>query len=229
MRLGCVTIALFFVAGLIAVPYRANASVNAGICEAAASLAAEHVDVPERILQALTLTETGRTSGGQFRPWPWAINHSGEGHWFQTQQELMDYARGLIASGETNFDVGCFQLNYRWHAMHFASLDDMTNPLINARYAAGYLLSKYRDSNDWAGAVGAYHSATQHNADRYLNRFVQIYAALGEASEAPRTDEPQQTVVPRTNPFPLLIAGQPVQGPSLVPQTQARARLLGGQ
>jgi hypothetical protein len=198
-------------------------------CESAANLAASEFRVPADILRSLTATETGRSMQGAIRPWPWAINHAGEGHWFHTKAELLAHAQGLIDAGETNFDIGCFQLNVRWHGQNFSSLDDMADPTQNARYAASFLLSKWHKTQNWSEAVGAYHSNTPIHAETYLNRFWTVYAQLGPP-EYPRQLPVPETIVPvqsRPNQFPLLISGQQSSGPSLVPTTQARRPILG--
>ena len=34
----------------------------------------------------------------------------------------------VFVDGQPSFDVGCFQLNYKWHGEHFASIDQMFEP-----------------------------------------------------------------------------------------------------
>ncbi len=207
----------------------AFASVDpAALCDAAATSAAAGSGVPSAVLRALTRTETGRASGGALRPWPWAINQAGEGRWFATQDEMLDHIDALVSAGVTNFDVGCFQLNYRWHAQGFASLPDMADPVQNARYAAGYLAQKYATSGDWGQAAAAYHSGTPDLAERYLARFSAIYADLDPASEVPATPIVPGGQEDRSNLFPLLIAGQSGGGGSLVPMSARGRRLFGG-
>ncbi len=219
-RAGIILPLLFVLAG------PAFASVDpATFCDAAATVAADGSGVPVDVLRALTRTETGRASGGVLRPWPWAVNQAGEGTWFATKDEMLRHIDDLISAGVTNFDVGCFQLNYRWHGNRFASLPDMADPDQNARYAAAFLASKFVASGDWALAAAAYHSATPAYATRYLARFAEIYAAL-EASPATTAvvlAEPDQP-----NLFPLLIAGPSGGGGSLVPMTATGRRLFGG-
>jgi Transglycosylase SLT domain len=202
------------------------ASVDpAALCDGAAIAASETSGVPADVLRALTRTETGRASGGALQPWPWAINQAGEGAWFATRDDMLDHIRGLVSAGATNFDVGCFQLNYRWHATGFASLEDMADPGQNAHYAAGFLAQKYAASGDWGQAAAAYHSGTPELAARYRTRFSEIYASLDpRASVAgPPVQEPDHP-----NLFPLLIAGRSGGGGSLVPMTAKGRSLFGG-
>lgn len=204
-------------------------------------VAARSFGIPESIMRGLTLTETGRTIQGSLRPWPWAINQAGSGQWFSTPEEMLDRAGQLIQQGETNFDIGCFQLNYRWHAEQFASLEDMVDPGQNAQYAARYLYEKYDEKGSWEGAVAAYHSSTPAYANRYLARFMTIHAGLATptVTQQPVTQQPvtqqrvtQQRVARRqdeaSNMFPFLTVGVSGSGASLVPRVEGGPRLIGG-
>jgi hypothetical protein len=225
IRGGVLTSLMFFT--LIAA--RASASDDAAtLCEWAATAAAETSGVPTDILRALTLTETGRRVQGVLRPWPWAINQGGDGQWFASRDQMLAHAQNLIASGVTNFDIGCFQLNYRWHAQGFASLDDMADPVQNARYAAHYLLAKYQITGDWGAAAAAYHSATPDHAARYLARFSNIFASLGPSDVVAGAPTPAIAEPDRPNTFPLLVAGHGGGAGSLVPQVAGVQPLFGG-
>jgi len=199
---------------LSAVAARPAHAADEGVCTDAARVAAERTSVPFAVLLAISQVETGRGSGTDIQPWPWTINDSGTGSWFASQQEAEAQARAIIAAGRTSFDLGCFQLNYRWHGGQFASVEAMLDPEANATYAAHFLADLYRESGDWSVAAGAYHSRTEEYAMRYRDRFDTAYAAL--------SDDPQQARVvaqrERVNDFPLLQPrdGQRAPG-SLVP------------
>ena len=53
------------------------------------------------------------------RAWPWAINREGKGYWFESREEALAFAKASLAEGRTSFDVGCVQINYRWHGHAF--------------------------------------------------------------------------------------------------------------
>lgn len=186
------------------------------LCQDAARIAAERTGVPYAVLIAITQTETGRARGGTVEPWPWAINDLGDGHWFATRQEAETYAESALAAGRTSFDLGCFQLNYRWHHDGFPSTDAMLEPEANAIYAARFLADLYAESGDWSAAAGAYHSRTEVHATRYRARFDALYAAAtGQpVPSGPLTIAREDHV----NAFPLLQPGDGRRAPgSLVP------------
>lgn len=189
----------------------------ANICDTVAHDAARQYNVPAKVLMALTRTETGRTVQGEFAPWPWTINDRGKGYWFTSQKEMLDFAKALRKQGVSSFDVGCFQLNYRWHSKGFASIDDMANPHTNAAYAAKFVRQLYDEFDNWTLAAGAYHSRTPKYADRYKTRFSKILSSL-----------PAQVTTARSvahNTFPLLVRDDaPSRGGSLFPQNAGRAR-----
>lgn len=155
------------------------------LCRTAAARAAAESGVPNEVLVAITLAETGRSAGHELQPWPWTINAGGEGHWFPDRAAAMTFANSLLAAGQTNFDVGCFQINLRWHGAAFASLDAMFDPDANARDAARFLAGLAREGGGWSVAAGAYHSRTQTLAQSYRARFDAILASQGEGDDDP--------------------------------------------
>ncbi|MEZ5798728.1 MAG: lytic transglycosylase domain-containing protein [Paracoccaceae bacterium] len=198
----------------------------ARMCLDAARYAAQETGVPYRVLVALTLTETGRSRDGALQPWAWSLNEGGASAWFSTREEALEHLTGAIAGGVRNIDVGCFQLNYRWHGAAFASLDAMMEPRSNALYAARLLGRLAGDSGDWIAAAGAYHSATPEVADRYLSRFTPILTALADTGQDTADAGPLGPET-RANAFPLLQAGGSRSAGSIVPIATGGRRLIG--
>ena len=190
-------------------------------CLEAARVAARQTGVPYEVLLAISVVETGRAH----QPWPWTVNLGGDGRWLDSAEEAEALVSQALDSGTTNIDLGCFQLNYRWHAEAFGSIDEMLDPEANALYAAGFLERKYSETGDWALAAGAYHSGTPEYANRYRSRFEAVYAALSEGRPPSAEDPP---LPDRVNRFPLLVAGLKGSHGSLVPGNAAGSRLIGG-
>ncbi len=181
--------ALLFMAGLLALPARATESPDeaaiSAICDATSAAAAGARGIPPDALYAITLTETGRSRGGKLRPWPWTVNMEGKGFWFDTREEALAYVTERYNAGARSFDVGCFQINYKWHGMNFESIEAMFDPMTNATYAAQLLGGLYDEFGDWTKAAGAYHSRTETYASRYRARYARIRARLGGEAPAP--------------------------------------------
>jgi Transglycosylase SLT domain len=197
-------------------------------CRDAAIAAADQYGIPPAVMLAITLTETGRSQAGTLEPWPWAINHAGDGAWYATEETALAAIENLTAQGLRNFDVGCFQLNHRWHAGGFTSARDMIDPARNAAYAARYLLEKYADTQDWGLAAAAYHSGTPEYASQYQGRFEAILANIApDALQGAPIAVAAEDIPARPNAYPLLLAGQRGSGASLVPLSQAARPMFG--
>jgi hypothetical protein len=201
------------------------------LCEDAARRVALETGVPHDVLHAISLTETGRAHQGRMRPWPWAANIDGQGYWFDGPDAALAFARENLARGRRSFDLGCFQINWRWHGEHFASPQMLLDPLTSARYAARFLTRLFDELGSWEAAAGAYHSRTPHLAERYRARFARFRQGLGQGlagqfavAEPPAaTSTSRAEAEPRINTFPFLqLAAEPGGGPalaSLVPAT----------
>jgi hypothetical protein len=201
--MSCLTLS---VALWVSVSLPTNAATGAEICQNAANDAAAKTGIPVTILYAISLAETGRKNNGTFAPWPWTVNMEGKGVWFDTRQAAFEYATKNFDRGARSFDVGCFQLNYKWHGKAFPSLEAMFDPNANALYAAKFLLSLYAEKGDWDSAVGAYHSRTPKYANRYRKRFARIHAQLSGNDDLPET----ANVTPETGPRVAKLNGYPL-------------------
>lgn len=192
-------------------------------CDQAAARAAERSGVPIDILLAITRVETGRGSP-EPRPWPWTINADGQGAWYESKDEAVSAALGHQTNGTGSFDIGCFQLNFRWHGQNFVDLADMFDPVRNADHAASFLMQLYTESGDWSQAVSNYHSRTADLAEAYLARVEAVLDGPGTAVVPDATE-----IVARENLFPLLQAGGQGSAGSLFPVPLSRGPLIGGE
>jgi soluble lytic murein transglycosylase-like protein len=192
-------------------------------CAAAARRAAAAQGVPEDILLTVATIESGR---GSEPGWPWTVGHRGTGHWAATRDEALAHARNLIAAGERNLDLGCFQINLHWHASGFPSLEAMFDPDRNAAHAARLLAGHHARTGDWEAAVAAYHSLTPAPAARYLARFRAAWGRTSDPGPAPPAppDVPQGVAA-----LALLDDGSAAQtAGSLVKAGGLGHRLIGG-
>lgn len=203
----------------------------AAICDQVAAQVARESGVPRDVLAAIMLTETGRRMEGRMRAWPWTVNMEGAGHWFDDADSARAFVYDHFRRGARSFDIGCFQINYKWHHTAFDSLEQMFEPLANGRYAARFLSELFAELGNWDRAAGAYHSRTPELAERYAARFARFRAQ--EAGAETRTDlaalPPRpgsgRPTIPsaetRTNGFPLLRGGSSGALGSLVPAATA--------
>ena len=202
----------------------AVAQVSQSPCDQAAMNAAQTSNVPVDIMLAVTRVETGRSDGNQINPWPWAINLDGNGHWFADADQAIAFADEQLAQGIENFDVGCFQINLRWHGAEFTSLADVFDPQTNADYAARFLSDLYAEKGDWQQAVAAYHSRTPELAAVYVQKITDVIVKLASVPENYGTPVAAPA---RPNRFPLLQGGMSAGAGSIVPMIDAVTPLIG--
>ena len=154
------------------------------ICDQAAEDAARLTRVPVSILKSITRVETGRSDNGHLEPWPWTLNIEGQGVWFSSRDEALEFLEQSLNRGLRSIDVGCFQLNYSWHGSNFQSVQDILNPELNAKYAAGFLRKLHQEKGNWEAAIAAYHSRTPYHARKYLNRYHKIHRDFEEVGNS---------------------------------------------
>ncbi len=133
-------------------------------CEALAERAGAEAGVPEGLMAAIARVESGRGDGA----WPWTLNQGGKGMFLATRAEAVARLSAVVASGVTNIDVGCMQLNWRWHGPAFDSADEMIDPVRNTRHAARFLVELRARLGSWQAAAAAYHSSDRARGAAYL-------------------------------------------------------------
>ncbi|SNT03850.1 transglycosylase SLT domain-containing protein [Tropicimonas sediminicola] len=156
------------------------------ICLHWAEVAAREQGVPVALMKAIATVESGRRSRGEKMPWPWTAHSDGRGHWFDSAGDAKAFISARLDQGHRNVDVGCFQVNVKWHGEHFASLDAMLEPSGNARYAARFLRELHRELGNWESAAAAYHSRTPEHAARYTGLLAPVIARYGGMEATPR-------------------------------------------
>ena len=130
------------------------------ICLTEARRAEAQHGIPKGLLQSISRVEAGRkTVTGEFMPWAWTLNDRGEGLFFDSREAAMRHLQDAVAAGDHSVDVGCMQVNTKWHMDGFHELGDMLDPVQNADYAAGFLLDLHEAHQSWDDAVKHYHSA----------------------------------------------------------------------
>jgi hypothetical protein len=142
---------------------------TAALCEAATRKAEFTERVPRGLLEAISLKESGRWDDEEKRsvPWPWTVTSGGPGEYFATREEALAKVRELRSDGVTNIDVGCMQVNLRYHPHAFETIEDAFDPLTNASYAGAHLKQLREDHHSWHRAVERYHSGDPERGAAY--------------------------------------------------------------
>ena len=150
---------------------------DAELCRAAIGMTERMTGVPDRLMQAVSVMESGRRDAdGTVWPWPWTINVEGVGEVYESKREVIAAVQRHQAAGARSIDVGCMQVNIKHHPEAFASLDEAFDPLANARYAAKFLQQLLAQTGSWPRAVAGYHSLTPDIGGEYARKVLAIWA-----------------------------------------------------
>lgn len=133
--------------------------------------------LPEKLLNAVSIIETGRWNKAveSSVSWPWTVNNGGDGHHFDTKIEAVAKVKQLIKDGKTNIDVGCMQVNLKYHPNAFRSLDQALEPKYNIGYAANLLRQHQKKYNDWRKSIAMYHSGDSNLGKKYSNKVLKAW------------------------------------------------------
>jgi soluble lytic murein transglycosylase-like protein len=123
-------------------------------CEREMARAARANDIPLNVLYAVGLTETGRKGALN----PFDMNVDGRTVASASLNEALVKFGAERAKGAQLIDIGCMQINHRWHAADFQSLTDMFDPARNVRYAANFLKELRQREGSWTLAVARYNA-----------------------------------------------------------------------
>lgn len=125
--------------------------------------------LPKDILHSISLQETRKPHSRHKIGvvWPWTINVEGKGFHFKTKKDAIRFVKDQLEAGKESIDVGCMQINLKYHPDAFASLDQAFSPKSNIAYAAHLLREHYSRLGNWNKAVGHYHSSTHERASNY--------------------------------------------------------------
>ncbi|MDK3016709.1 lytic transglycosylase domain-containing protein [Pseudodonghicola flavimaris] len=159
-------------------PQAAAVAETGADCIAAILDAQARYGIPDNLLLAIGVQEAGRRGAQGLTVWPWTVNAEGEGAFFRNKQEAIAWVRARQAAGQSSIDVGCMQVNQRWHGEAFTSLAEAFDPQANVDYAARYLRSLFDQTGTWWAAAGRYHSATEGYQTRYLTGLRRNQAAV---------------------------------------------------
>lgn len=149
------------------------------LCEIAADKAEADYQIKPNLLQTIASVESGRwnAEAGKRVAWPWTVHAKGKGRYYKTKAEAIAAVQDLQRRGITNIDVGCMQINLKYHGTAFKNLDEAFDPQKNANYSAQFLRSLYkRNKQNWTKTAMHYHSRNLRRGTNYKNRLEKHYA-----------------------------------------------------
>lgn len=133
--------------------------------------------LPRAVLFSVAMVESGRFNRAtkKTRPWPWTINAEGRSFYYKTKREAVDAAKQLVKDGVRSFDVGCMQINMRYHPNAFIDFEAAFDPITNVAYSAEFLKRLYARTGSWPESIAAYHSQTKTRSQPYFARVIDVW------------------------------------------------------
>ena len=125
-------------------------------------------NLPNKLLTSIALVESG-IKKSEFKSWPWTLNVSGKSMYFDNKSETIEYLKRNI-NLKKSIDVGCMQINTKYHLKNFKDLSHLVEPEENVKYAAIFLLKLYKKHKSWNEAVSRYHSSIPKRKKNYLKK-----------------------------------------------------------
>jgi len=125
--------------------------------------------LPNKLLTSISIVESGIFEGNKVNPWPWALNVNGKSQYFDNKKDTVSFLKESLQKNR-NIDVGCMQINYKFHGHKFKSLDHILNPEENVKYAAEFLKRLFKRHKSWNEAISRYHSSEPARKKKYLKK-----------------------------------------------------------
>ena len=149
------------------------------LCQIAVDKAEKNYQIKSNLLQTIASVESGRwnAQAGKRVAWPWTVHANGKGRYYKSKAEAIAAVKDMQQKGITNIDVGCMQINLKYHGKAFANLEEAFDPEKNVAYSAQFLRKLYkRNKQNWTKTAMHYHSRNLRKGTNYKNRLEKHYA-----------------------------------------------------
>lgn len=156
-RLGlALSVATAFISSAIA-PARASGAL--GPCEREMARAADAHGIPLGVLYSVGMTESGGKRGLRM----FAMNIDGRSVFANDLSDALRRFSEAKGQGAKLIDVGCMQINHRWHGQKFSSVAEMFDPARNVAYAARLLKELRKSQPSWTMTVARYNAGPNND------------------------------------------------------------------
>ena len=138
------------------------------LCENTIESVELQTDIPKGLLLGIGKAEASRKINNKYIIWPWTINHAGKSLFFDNKEQMKNYVFKNLKRKDFNIDVGCMQINIKWHKNNFKKISDMFEINPNISYAASFLKQLKNKHGSWDKAIKHYHSSDPKKNNPYL-------------------------------------------------------------
>jgi hypothetical protein len=185
-------------------PSFANAEIKLSkgmdLCKNATRVVEREHKITPNLLRAISLTESGRWLEEEKVniAWPWTVASGKAGQYFPTKRQAIAHVRQLQSQGVENIDVGCMQINLRYHPDAFANLNDAFDPYHNAEYAAQFLTRLFNEEKSWTVAASRYHSSDPTKNMHYREKVLSYWNYANKEAHEDRVGTAQAQAKTKT-------------------------------
>ncbi|MDH3644671.1 MAG: transglycosylase SLT domain-containing protein, partial [Gammaproteobacteria bacterium] len=150
------------------------------VCANQAAVQEQANRIPPGLVLALALAESGRwlAEDQSTKPWPWTVTSGSDSFYLPSKSAAIAKVQELKASGRTNIDVGCMQINLHYHPKAFASLDEAFDPNANVAYGTKFLKELRMQTRSWGKATAYYHSQDRARGNAYRSKVYKFWRKL---------------------------------------------------
>ncbi|MCP4395619.1 MAG: lytic transglycosylase domain-containing protein [Alphaproteobacteria bacterium] len=153
-----------------------------GLCYNATTKKEAKSAILPNLLTAISVVESGRAApnGGTASrrarsAWAWTVTANGKGHYYPSKQEAIAAVKDLQSFGVESIDVGCMQVNLKYHADAFGNLGQAFDPKRNVEYASKFLTKLHKETGSWITAAQYYHSRNKTKGSAYVQRLSKAF------------------------------------------------------
>lgn len=158
--------------------------------------------MPSNLLRAVSVTESGKWVKviNKNVAWPWTINVGGKGYHFNSKAQAIKAVKNYMAKGKKSIDVGCMQINLKYHPEAFRNLEQAFEPRYNVAYAAKFLTNKYKRQGSWETAIRHYHNVKPKFSNKYIARVYDVWRKEDRAVNVALLDTPAMNITVKPRP-----------------------------
>ena len=150
------------------------------LCENTIESVELQTDIPKGLLLGIGKAEAIRKINNKYIIWPWTINHAGKSLFFDNKEQMKNYVFKNLKRKDFNIDVGCMQINIKWHKNNFKKISDMFEVNPNISYAASFLQQLKNKYGSWDKAIKHYHSSDPKKNIPYLIKVKSFWKKVEE-------------------------------------------------
>ncbi len=160
-------------------------------CQNEINIIEKQINIPKGLLTAIGKTESGRFDNNKsIAIWPWTINTGTKSLFFDNKSQMKKFVINEIKKKNYNLDVGCMQINLKWHGSNFKNMLNVLDPMVNVSYATSFLYELRSNFGNWDEAIKRYHSSKPEKNIKYYKKVLTNWNSKNKKQEEMKVFKP---------------------------------------